>query len=163
MKIQIYTTLWWKFRFTPCRGENLDLHDIFTMLWWKFRFHDIFTMPCRKFRFTWHFHHTMVKIQIYTTFSPHRGENSDLHHAVVKIQIYMTFSPCHGKNSDLHNIYITLWWKFRFTRHFHHTCWNFHDKIYTTCSENWFSLQNLHHVVKIHLFTPHVVKIIIVM
>ena len=49
----------------------------------------------------------MVKIEIYTTFSPHRGEKSDLHHAMVKIQIYMTFSWCHGENSDLHDIYTT--------------------------------------------------------
>ena len=37
----------------------------------------------------------MVKIQIYITFTPRHGENSDLHHAMVKIQIYTTFSPHH--------------------------------------------------------------------
>ena len=51
----------------------------------------------------------MVKIQIYMTFSPRRGENSDLDHAMVKIQIYMTFTPCHGENSDLHDIYTMPW------------------------------------------------------
>ena len=48
----------------------------------------------------------MVKIQIYTTFTPRSGENPDLHHAVVKIQIYTTFTPRCGKNSDLHHIYM---------------------------------------------------------
>ena len=107
VKIQINMT------FTPCHGGNSDLHDIFTTLWWKFRF-------------TRHFHHAMVKIQIYMTFN----------HTVVKIQIFTTFSQCCGEYADFHNIYITPWWKFRFTQHFHYTCWNFPDKIYTTCSEN---------------------------
>ena len=59
----------------------------------------------------------MVKIQIFMTFTPCRGENttftqqrgknSDLHyavvkihleHAMVKIHIYKTFTPCHGEN-----------------------------------------------------------------
>ena len=87
VKIQIFTTLWWKFRFTPhlhhanspYHGENSDLH------------------------------HAVVKIQIFMTFTPHHGENSDLHHAVVKIQIFMTFTPCHGENSDFHDIYTTPW------------------------------------------------------
>ena len=45
-----------------------------------------------------------------------------------------------------------MWWKLR----------DLHDKIYTTCGENWET--DLHdkifyHVVKIYKFTPHVVKI----
>ena len=51
---------------------------------------------------------------------------------MVKIQIYMTFTPRRGENSDLHDIFTTLWWKFRFTRHFHHTVVKI--QIYTTFS-----------------------------
>ena len=49
----------------------------------------------------------------------------------------MTFSPRHGENSDLHNIFTT------------------HVGIFMT--------KFTPHVVKIHLFTPPVVKIVIVM
>ena len=52
-----------------------------------------------------------------TTFSPCYGENSDLHHTVVKTQ--HLHNPV-GKNSDFYNIYTTPWWKFRFTQYLHH-------------------------------------------
>ena len=71
-KHNIYTMQWWKFRFTPWHGENSDLHYAMVKI-------QIYTTPWWKFRFTWHFHWAMVKSQIYTTFSPGRGENSDLH------------------------------------------------------------------------------------
>ena len=38
-------------------------------------------------------------------FSLRHDKNSDLPHGVVKIQIYTTFSPCCGENSDYHYIY----------------------------------------------------------
>ena len=64
------------------------------------------------------FQHTVVKIQIFMTFTTCPSENSSLHHtmvkthlqhAVVKIHIYTTFTPCPGENSDFHDIYTTLW------------------------------------------------------
>ena len=69
-----------------------------------------FTLQCgEKFRFTTYkrcgenrFTNAVVKIHIYTTFTPCHGKNSDFHHAVVKIQIFMTFTPYSGKNSDFH-------------------------------------------------------------
>ena len=57
---------------------------------------------------------------------------------MVKIQIYTTFSPCRGENSDLHDIFTThvgiLMTKF--TPHVVRI--DFHYKIYTTCGENSF-------------------------
>ena len=105
------------FQFNQRCGKNEDLHNIYT--------------TCGE---NSDLHHAVVKIQIYTTFTPRYGEKPDSHHVVVEIQIYTTFT-C-GENSDLHhtvvkilickhniyttlwwkhNIYTTLWWKFRFT------------------------------------------------
>ena len=128
----------------------------------------------------------MVTIQIYTTFTPHCGENSDLHHAmvkiqiytttcwkfrftqhfyhaVVKIQIYTTFTPGCGENSNLNNIYSTPWWKFRFTWHLHHTMVKI--QIYMTFTPCHGENSDLHDIFTTHAgifmtkFTPLVVKI----
>ena len=139
VKIQIYTT------FTPRCGENWDLHDIYTMLWWKVRF-----SPCRGEKSD--FHHAMVKSQIYTMaswkvrFSPCHGEKSYLHHAVVKSQIFTTplwkvrFTPHCGKKSDLHDIFTTHVGIFmiKFTPQCSEnwfTCGE-NSFVYTTCGEN---------------------------
>ena len=54
---------------------------------------------------------------------------------MVKIQIFMTFSPCLGENSDLHNIFTTHVGIFmtKFTPHVVKI--DYHCKIYTTCGE----------------------------
>ena len=108
VKIKIYVT------FTPCRGEKSDFHhtvvksQIFTMLWWKVRFSPRFGEKTD-------LHHAMVRSQIFTRLWWEVRFRWHLHHAVVKIEIYMTFTPCRGENSDLHNIFTMLWWKVRFT------------------------------------------------
>ena len=57
---------------------------------------------------------------------------------MMKIQIYTTFSPHCGENSDLHNIFTTHVGIFmtKFTPHVVKI--DFHYKIYTTCGENSF-------------------------
>ena len=75
VKSQIFTTLWWKVRFSPRHGEKSDLHP------------------------------AMVKIQIYMTFTPYNSENLDLHNIYIMPWWKVRFTPRHGENSDLHDIY----------------------------------------------------------
>ena len=56
---------------------------------------------------TQHLHHAVVKIQIFTTLTPHHGKYLAFDHTVVKIQIFSTFTPCRGQNLDFHDIYTT--------------------------------------------------------
>ena len=63
----------------------------------------------------------MVKISIYTTFTSHRGENSDLHIFTTHVGIFMTKFTPHVVKIDFHyKIY---------------TCGE-NSFIYTTCGEN---------------------------
>ena len=56
----------------------------------------------------------------------------------MKIQIFMTFTPCRGENSDFHNIFTTHVGIFmtKFTPHVVKI--DVHYQIYTTCGENSF-------------------------
>ena len=142
-RIGLFTT-----KFIP-HGENLTFHYEIYTTWWKLEFS------------LQNLHH-LVKIAVFTT---------NLHY-VVKIPVFTT---------NLHHMVkiFTMWWKF--SLQIYTTWWKFSPHIYTTWWK--FSLQNFHHmwwkwqfslhwhyvvkifttkftplVVKIQIFTPHVVK-----
>ena len=74
----------------------------------------------------------------------------NLHH-VVKIWVFTTKFTPRGENCSFHYKIYTTWWKLQFSPQIYTTWWKFSPQIYTTWWK--FSLQNLHHMVKIAVFT----------